>query len=115
MTLEDNNVLRITGERRREEAKEAEGYKRLERSYGSFERRFKVPSNADTAAIKADMAHGVLKISIPKREEQAKSKPVQISVGGAGATVQLQGGAEGAAQAKDEETKDQGKGTGAQE
>ena len=61
--------------------KEEEGLKRVERSYGSFERRFKVPSNADAGAIKAEMNHGVLEVHIPKREE-SKSKPVEIEVGG---------------------------------
>ena len=55
--------------------------KRIERSYGRFERRFKVPTNADASAIKAEMNHGVLSVHIPKREE-SKPKPVEISVGG---------------------------------
>jgi HSP20 family molecular chaperone IbpA len=73
------------------QVKEEEGMKRVERSYGRFERRFKVPSNADAGAIKADMNHGVLEVHIPKREE-TKAKPVEISVGGAG---QEAGGAGG--------------------
>jgi hypothetical protein len=44
VSLEDN-VLRITGERKRESEKEGQGWKRVERSYGSFERRFKMPGN----------------------------------------------------------------------
>jgi hypothetical protein len=80
VTVQDG-VLLINGERKREEVKEEEGYKRVERSYGSFERRFKVPSNADAHGIKAEMNHGVLSVRIPKREE-TKAKPVEISVGG---------------------------------
>lgn len=46
VVLEDN-VLRLSGERRRCETKEGEGWKRSERSYGMFERRFRVPPNTD--------------------------------------------------------------------
>ncbi len=75
--------------------KEEEGYKRVERSYGSFERRFKLPSNADSGAVKAEMNHGVLEVRLPKRAEAA-AQPVEISVGGAGP----EGGQEGAGQPK---------------
>ena len=53
----------------------------MERSYGRFERRFKVPTTADAGAISASMDHGVLSVHIPKREE-SKPQPVEIAVGG---------------------------------
>lgn len=80
VTLEDNNVLRITGERKREEVKESEGYKRTERSYGSFERRFKIPGNVNAGEIKADLAHGVLNVTILKKPD-AQPQSVEINVG----------------------------------
>jgi hypothetical protein len=63
------------------QVKEEEGFKRVERSYGHFERRFKVPTSADAHGIKAEMNHGVLSVHIPKREE-AKAQSVEIAVGG---------------------------------
>ena len=88
ITLEDN-VLRMTGERRREESKEGEGWTRRERSYGMFERRFKVPSNADASHIKAEMDHGVLRVHMPKTPEK-EPKKIDIAVGGSGPNSQEQ-------------------------
>jgi HSP20 family protein len=49
----------------------------VERTYGSFYRRFSLPHNADGDAINAKCKHGVLEIIIPKREAV---KPKRISV-----------------------------------
>ena len=74
------------------QVKEEEGFKRVERSYGHFERRFKVPTNADAHSIKAEMNHGVLSVHIPKREE-AKAQSVEIAVGGSSPEKKLHGAA----------------------
>ena len=70
----------------------------MERSYGMFERRFKLPNNvSESEGIKASMDHGVLSVTLPKREE-SKAKPISISVGGSaagGEQGQGQGGAAG--------------------
>jgi hypothetical protein len=47
---------------------EKEGYKRVERTYGSFYRRFSLPDTANAEAISAASKHGVLEVIIPKRE-----------------------------------------------
>jgi HSP20 family protein len=52
-------------------------HKRVERTYGSFYRRFSLPDTADGDAINAKCKHGVLEIIIPKREAV---KPKRISV-----------------------------------
>lgn len=65
----DKGVLTIKGERVSESREEKERYTRLERSRGSFHRRFALPDSADSDAIKAAGRHGVLEISIPKRPE----------------------------------------------
>ncbi len=48
-----NGVLTISGEKHAEHEEEKEGYKRIERSYGSFLRRFSLPDTADPDSIKA--------------------------------------------------------------
>ena len=74
----DNGILTIKGAR--DGAKEEEqGYKRIERSHGSFFRRFTLPDSADTDKISAKGENGVLTISIPKREE---IQPRKIAVNG---------------------------------
>ncbi len=68
----DNGILSIKGERKHEksagdDADDKTGYRRVERSYGSFYRRFTLPETADVAGISASGSHGVLEVSIPKK------------------------------------------------
>lgn len=67
VSMEDG-VLTIRGEKSTEAKTEKEGYKRVERTYGSFYRRFSLPDTANSDAISAKTNHGVLEIVIPKRE-----------------------------------------------
>ncbi|SFW13254.1 Hsp20/alpha crystallin family protein [Nitrosovibrio sp. Nv17] len=76
VTMEEG-ILTIKGEKRTEAKTEKEGYKRVERTYGSFYRRFSLPDTADAGGISAKVDHGVLEISIPKREAV---QPKKISV-----------------------------------
>jgi len=64
----EDGVLTIKGEKKTEAKTEREGYKRVERTYGSFYRRFSLPDTANPDAISAKSNHGVLEIVIPKRE-----------------------------------------------
>ncbi|WMJ08572.1 Hsp20/alpha crystallin family protein [Nitrosomonas sp. sh817] len=63
-----DGVLTIKGEKSSESKTEKEGYKRVERTYGSFYRRFSLPDTANPDAISASSKNGVLEIVIPKRE-----------------------------------------------
>ena len=73
----ENGMLTIKGERESEKKEEKEGYKRVERSYGSFYRRFTMPDTANAEKISAKSRNGVLEITIPKNE---KVQPRKISV-----------------------------------
>ncbi len=73
----ENGVLTIQGEKNAETSDEKDGYKRVERSYGSFNRRFSLPDSADAEKIKAKSHNGVLELTIPK---SAKVKARRISV-----------------------------------
>lgn len=66
VSLEDN-LLTIHGERQFENASN-DGYSRMERIQGQFYRRFSLPQNVDESKINAKYKHGVLKVSIPKKE-----------------------------------------------
>lgn len=48
---------------------ETDKYQRLERTYGSFKRKMRLPQNADLDKITAAQDNGVLRVSIPKMEE----------------------------------------------
>jgi HSP20 family protein len=76
----ENNILTIRGERKFENKVNEENYLRVERAYGSFSRSFSLANSVKSDAIKADYQHGVLTLSIPKREE-AKPKQIKVNVG----------------------------------
>ena len=78
VSMEDG-VLTIHGEKKTEAETEKKGYKRVERTFGSFYRRFTLPDTADADAISAKSNHGVLEIVIPKREA-VKPKKITVAV-----------------------------------
>ena len=67
----DKGILTIKGERSSESTQETDRFSRIERSYGSFHRRFALPDSADPEGIQARGRNGVLEIVIPKRAESA--------------------------------------------
>ena len=74
----ENGVLTIRGERRLEKTEPGKnGYERIERTTGSFLRRFTLPESANTETIKAKQTNGVLEVSIPKHPQV---QPRRISV-----------------------------------
>ena len=82
----ENNILTIRGERKFEKTVNESNYLRVERSYGAFARSFSLSNTVKSEAIKADYQNGVLKLSIPKREE-AKPKQIKVNVGTGTETV----------------------------
>ncbi len=75
----ENGMLTLRGERESERKDEREGYKRTERMYGVFYRRFSLPETADPERISARSKNGVLEIVIPKKEAV---QPRRITVEG---------------------------------
>ena len=73
----ENRVLTLSGERNYDNEVKEENYYRRERATGRFKRAFNLPADVDSDMIKADFKDGVLKVEIPKPEEQ---KPKQITV-----------------------------------
>ena len=77
LTIE-NNVITLRGERRFEKADESDNYHRVERSYGTFTRSFTLPQTVSADEAKAEYNNGVLRVTLPKREE-AKSRRIQVT------------------------------------
>jgi HSP20 family protein len=73
----EDSTLTIKGERKMEKETKEENYHRIERSYGSFFRSFSLPNYVDLDKIKAEHQNGVLKITMPKKDE-SKSRSVRI-------------------------------------
>jgi HSP20 family protein len=75
----NENVITVSGDRKLENEEKKNNYRRIERSYGHFERSFSLPQNLDTERVQAGYKNGVLNISIP-RSERSKPRAVQVKV-----------------------------------
>ncbi|HEX7770147.1 MAG TPA: Hsp20/alpha crystallin family protein [Dokdonella sp.] len=75
----DKGILSLKGERQSEAKEQGAKFTRIERTHGSFYRRFALPDSADADGITAVGRHGVLEISIPKKPE---TTPRRISIDG---------------------------------
>ena len=73
----DSGALTIRGERKTESGEERKEYKRVERSYGSFYRRFSLLDTADTEHVEAKSKNSVLEIRIPKTDK-AKARKITV-------------------------------------
>ena len=76
ITLEDG-VLILKGERAEADGKNEKLYRRKERQYGTFMRKFTLPDTVDMQNISATVKAGVLSVMIPK---QAKPQPTRITI-----------------------------------
>ena len=64
------DTLVLKGEKRQEE--KDKNYHFSERTYGSFQRSFQLPSSVDRDKVAADFSKGVLTITLPKAAEAQK-------------------------------------------
>ena len=94
----ENDVLTISGSRSSEREETRGGYRRIERSSGSFRRALRLPEGVDPEAVTAQFVHGVLEITVPK-PVQTKPRKVAINVGSADAPA-VESSAEPAAAAE---------------
>ncbi|KAI9192034.1 hypothetical protein LWI28_017305 [Acer negundo] len=78
--VEDDNVLTISGERKRDEEKEGAKYVRMERRVGKFMRKFVLPENANTDSISAVCQDGVLTVTVEKLPPPEPKKPKTVEV-----------------------------------
>jgi HSP20 family protein len=76
----EKGVLTIKGERQSDASESNGSYTRIERSHGTFYRRFALPDSANPDGISASGKHGVLEIVIPKRPEVTPRR-IKINAG----------------------------------
>ncbi len=75
----ENYKLTLSGERQLEKEDKSENWHRVERSYGNFTRVFTLPSTVNVEDVNADFKDGVLRVTLPKREE-VKARQIQVQV-----------------------------------
>jgi HSP20 family protein len=73
----NDNVLTISGERRREQKADDNKNHRFERSYGSFARSFTLPTTVTNDKVEANYEDGVLNLYLPKTPV-AKARTIEI-------------------------------------
>jgi len=78
----DDGVLTLKGERRHEEKSEGDGWVRMERSFGSFERHIPLPQGVDPDTIRASYESGILEVVVPDVAELTSPKKIQVTSGG---------------------------------
>ncbi|TFG93735.1 MAG: Hsp20/alpha crystallin family protein, partial [Syntrophobacterales bacterium] len=64
----------VKGEKKQETEEKGETYHRIERTYGSFHRSFRIPDAIQADKVDATYKDGILKLAIPKAEENAVKK-----------------------------------------
>ncbi|XP_058215973.1 18.1 kDa class I heat shock protein-like [Rhododendron vialii] len=78
--VEEDRVLKISGERSVEREEKKDRWHRVERSSGKFVRAFRLPESARVDQLKASMQDGVLTVTVPKAEaRRAGVKSIHIS------------------------------------
>ncbi|MFH0924504.1 MAG: Hsp20/alpha crystallin family protein [bacterium] len=75
-----DNYLIIKGERKTKRDFEEEVYHCIERSFGNFRRTFTLPTLVSKDQITASFNNGVLKLVIPKEDDQGKLHKIKIQV-----------------------------------
>ena len=75
----ENGTLTLKGERKFDKEEKAQGYHRIERSFGAFARYFSLPETVDPEKVKAEYKNGVLTVSLAKKEI-AKPRSIKVEV-----------------------------------
>jgi HSP20 family protein len=78
LTLDGDNLV-VSGERR-DEHRDPKAYRITERRFGRFERRFALPRDAERQGVKAEFDNGLLRITAPRRPEDAPGGRRRIEV-----------------------------------
>ncbi|MFO7947024.1 MAG: Hsp20/alpha crystallin family protein [Armatimonadota bacterium] len=73
-----SDSITVSGESKKEEEVEEKGYYRRELRYGRFARTVPTPANIDPEGVTAKLSDGVLTITAPKVEPEAKGKAVEV-------------------------------------
>ena len=76
----DNNILTIKGKKEEFSEEKNKNYYLKERYSGSFQRSISLPNNINEEGIDANFEDGILRINIPKKNQE-NAKKIQIKSG----------------------------------
>jgi HSP20 family protein len=74
----EESVLTIAGSRDFYQDKQAEGFRRVERRFGTFHRSVRLPDRVDPDGVTAGYKDGLLTVTVPKAES-AKPRRIQVA------------------------------------
>jgi HSP20 family protein len=69
-----NGVFSLRGEKQEQREENRDNYHVSERSHGYFSRSFQIPTEIDEDKIEATLKDGVLKVVLPKSDEESQQK-----------------------------------------
>jgi HSP20 family protein len=78
LRLEGDDLI-VSGEREIDREQPGEHFHRVERPYGKFARRFRLPSTVDREAVQASYRDGLLRIALPNRKDR-RSQPIRVAI-----------------------------------
>jgi HSP20 family protein len=77
----ENNILTVSAEMEDQKREEDKNYTRKEFYYGTFSRSFTLPRTIDLEKIKAEYDQGILKVTLPKKEDARIDTKREITIG----------------------------------
>jgi len=78
----NDDILTLRGEKKQESEKKEANYYVAERSYGSFQRNFTIPTDVDREKIDAQFSKGVLTLTLPKTAQAtSRKKTIEVKSG----------------------------------
>jgi HSP20 family protein len=72
-----DRVLKLSGERKAPADWESGSWQQKQRKFGSFERAWQLPEDADSQGISAKVTEGVLTVTVPKKQAEAEVEEVE--------------------------------------
>ena len=84
----EGDLLTLAGEKKDEWAQEQGGLHLTERSFGRFQRSFRLPYQPDPGQVRAVFDRGILRITLPRPQQERTGGRIQIQTSGG----QQQGG-----------------------
>lgn len=77
----DDDLLTVRAEKKEDREIERADQHVTERLYGVFQRSIRLPQSVDPQSVRATLQNGVLQITIPKSQQQARSRRVPVGRG----------------------------------